>query len=182
MSHQGKEKILLVEDSESDRFVYRRYLKADTDNEYEILEAETLAEGLELWRSQSPNLVLVDLNLPDNSALELLEAINALPKDLQIPVIVMTGQGDERLAVQTMKLGASDYLVKGDITASGLCRTVRQGMDKWTLSRQLMQLQQQLESQNLDLIQAVEALKVQKDFNRLIAEISSRVGEVTDET
>jgi PAS domain S-box-containing protein len=161
MIHQGKEKILLVEDSESDRFVYRRYLKADTENQYEILEAETLAEGLELWRSQSPNLALVDLHLPDGSGLELLEAITALPQDLQIPVIVMTGQGDEKIAVQTLKQGAIDYLVKGDITALTLCRAIRQGLDEGMFPRKVRQLQQQIEIQNSvlkfkdDLFQAI---------------------------
>ncbi|MEB3190605.1 MAG: PAS domain S-box protein [Snowella sp.] len=161
MSHQGKEKILLVEDSESDRFVYRRYLKADTDNQYEILEAETLAEGLELWQTQSPNLALVDLHLPDGSGLELLEAITALPQDLQIPVIVMTGQGDEKIAVQTIKQGAIDYLVKDDITALTLCQTIRQGLNQWILPQQVRRLQQQLETQN-------SALKFKDDLFRAI--------------
>ncbi len=182
MIHQGKEKILLVEDSESDRFVYRRYLKADTENQYEILEAETLAEGLELWRSQSPNLALVDLYLPDGSGLELLEAITALPQDLQIPVIVMTGLGDEKIAVQTIKQGAIDYLVKNDITPLTLCKTIRLGIDRWILPKQVKRLQQQLENQNSDLRRALEALKVQKDFNQLIAEINGRFVEVNYET
>jgi len=175
-------KILVVDDSESDRGICRRYLMTDENCDYQILEAETLEEALELWRSEAPDLVLTDIHLPDGSGLELLEAIKKTHPRQNFPVIMMTGQGDERLAVEAMKLGASDYLVKNDITASGLCRVVRQGMDKWTLPRQLMQLQQQLASQNVDLIKALDTLKVRKEFNQLIAEINSRFVEVHDET
>jgi DNA-binding NtrC family response regulator len=107
--------ILLVDDSESDRAIYAGYLLTDESVDYQILEAETLEESWEVWRSQLPDLVLVDLNLPDGSGLELLEVINK--KDLEnlrpkCPVIVITGQGNERIAVQAMKLGARDYLIK----------------------------------------------------------------------
>jgi CheY-like chemotaxis protein len=55
-------KILLVDDSESDRGICRRYLLADEDFDYQIIEAESLEEGLALWRSRSPDLVLTDIH------------------------------------------------------------------------------------------------------------------------
>ena len=175
-------KILVVDDSESDRGIYRRYLMTEKNFDYQILAAETLEEALELWRSEAPDLVLTDIHLPDGNGLELLEAIKKTHPRQKFPVIMMTGQGDERLAVQAMKLGASDYLVKDDITASTLCHYVETAIAQWKLSEKLTQLRQQLEIQNSDLRQAVEALKVQKNFNQLIAEISSRFAEVNDET
>ena len=96
-------KILLVDDSESDRGIYRRYLLADEDFDYQIIEAETLEEGLALWRSRSPDLVLTDIHLPDGSGLELLAEIKKIYPRQKFPVIMMTGQGDERLAVQAWK-------------------------------------------------------------------------------
>ena len=57
--------ILIVDDSESDRLAYRRYLQSDRDHNYCILEAETLEEGLELWQSETPDGVLLDYRLPD---------------------------------------------------------------------------------------------------------------------
>ena len=108
---KGEYTILLVDDSESDRGICRRYLLADEDFDYQIIEAETLEEGLALWRSQFPDLVLVDIQLPDGSGLELLEAIAETPSAKKTPIIVITGQGNERIAVQSMKLGAKDYLV-----------------------------------------------------------------------
>ncbi|MFM7572839.1 MAG: PAS domain-containing protein, partial [Snowella sp.] len=136
-------RILLVDDSDRDRGIYRRYLLANKDYDYQILEAETLKEGLELWRSRSPDLVLVDLDLPDGSGLELLEAIQKTQSRKKIPVIMMTGQGHERIAVQAMKLGASDYLLKDDITASTLCHYVRSAIAQGNLAEKLTQLEEQ---------------------------------------
>ena len=56
-------KILIVDDSESDRLSYVRYLESDLGRNYHIIEAKTLEEGLELWRSQQPDVVLLDINL-----------------------------------------------------------------------------------------------------------------------
>ncbi len=118
-------KVLLVDDSESDRGIYRRYLLGNKDYDYQILEAETLEEGLKVWQSEAPDLVLVDVNLPDGSGLKLLAEIKKNTPPKNIPVIVMTGEGDERIAVRAMQLGASDYLVKDDITPSIFCCYVR---------------------------------------------------------
>ncbi|NES64773.1 MAG: CBS domain-containing protein, partial [Okeania sp. SIO2D1] len=118
--------ILLLDDSEVDRLTYIRYLKSDPDRTYHIIEAETLEEGIEMWHSEQPNIALVDVNLPDGNGLEFLDAIATdYPKD-KLPVIVLTGLGDERVAVRAMKLGAADYLVKGDITATSLYTCVSQ--------------------------------------------------------
>ncbi|GBO53716.1 hypothetical protein APA_1664 [Pseudanabaena sp. lw0831] len=57
--------LLIVDNSKSDRATYSRYLQSDSENTYRIIESETLEEGLELWRSQQPDIVLIDLNLPD---------------------------------------------------------------------------------------------------------------------
>ena len=105
--------LLIIDDSKSDRLTYSRYLQSDTEKNYRIIEAETLEAGLGIWRSQPPDIVLLDLNLPDGDGLEFLEAIND-HADEKVPVMMLTGQGDEKMAVNAMKLGAADYLVKGD--------------------------------------------------------------------
>ncbi len=154
-------KILLVDDSESDRGTFRRYLLSDQDFDYQILEAENLEEALELWRSQSADLVLTDFDLPDGNGLEILQAIQKTTSTKKIPLILMTGQGDERLAVQAIKQGASDYLVKNDITASTLCHYVETAIAQWKFSEKLTQLRQELEIKDSvlkfkdDLFQAI---------------------------
>ncbi len=142
--------ILIVDDSKEDRFTYRRYLQLNLGlNPHQIFEAETLEEGLSCWRSQRPDLALIDLLLPDGHGLDFLAAIKTNQPTLKLPVIVMTGQGDEWTAVQSMKLGASDYLIKEDITASALCRNVSNTLNQFSLTRQLekLRLQESLVSQ-----------------------------------
>jgi CheY-like chemotaxis protein len=80
--------LLIIDDSESDRVAYSRYLQSELEQEYRIIEAETLEKGLELWRSQQPDVVLIDLNLPDGDGLEFLEAINSDRVGKKVPVIM----------------------------------------------------------------------------------------------
>ena len=136
-------KILIVEDLESDRFSYKRYLQSDPEQKYQIAEAETLEEGLELWRSQQPDVVLLDINLPDGDGLEFLEEISTGQLINKLPVIMLTGQGDERIAVRAMKLGAADYLVKSDVTAVSLLTCINQVQENNLLLLQLRRSQQQ---------------------------------------
>ena len=129
--------LLIIDDSKSDRVAYSRYLQSDLEQEYRIIEAETLEEGLELWRSQQPDVVLIDLNLPDGDGLEFLEVINSDHAGEKVPVIMLTGQGNEKMAVRAMKLGAADYLVKGDITAKLLINTINRVTRESRLSQKL---------------------------------------------
>ena len=78
--------------------------------EYEMLSARTLAEGKRLADGGEVDLVLLDLMLPDGSGLELLGHLSAAP--LGPPVVMLTGVSDVRVAVQAIRAGASDYLVK----------------------------------------------------------------------
>jgi len=68
-------KILIVDNSESDRLTYRRYLKLAKDIDCQILEAVTLTEGIKLWHSHLPILLLLAIDLPNDQGLELLEII-----------------------------------------------------------------------------------------------------------
>lgn len=135
--------ILIVDDSPTDFFTYTRYLQKDREKVYQIVQAETLDDSLALWRSQTFHLIIIDINLPDGSGLELLEEINTSNQLFRPPVVVITGQGSERLAVQAMKLGASDYLVKEDITPSSLRRTITNVLNQSCLTKKLLRLQQQ---------------------------------------
>lgn len=135
--------ILVVDDSEVARTTYIQYLNSISDLPYSFLEAGTLTAGLELWRSHTPDLVLLDVRLPDGDGLQFLETIGQEPSEGRSPVIVLTGHGDERTAVRAMKLGAADYLVKGDITAVSLFTCVNQVREHTTLMRRLLRSQRQ---------------------------------------
>ncbi|MBC8283857.1 MAG: response regulator [Nitrospinae bacterium] len=105
-------KILLIDDDELDRNLYKRYLSAFPDLNCSIIEFETGKAGLEYCSQQSPDCILLDFNLPDMDGLEFLSKL----ENTSIPVLMLTGQGSESIAVGAMKMGVQDYLVKDSIT------------------------------------------------------------------
>jgi len=136
--------ILIVDDSEEDRVTYMRYLQSDLSRSYNFLEAATLEEGLNFWRSHHPDIVLVDYGLPDGEGFELLEAMGEGVLMPKLEAIVLTGyRGNEQLILQAMRLGAADYLSKSEVTALSLCNRVGRVVDHLLLSRKLQRLQNQ---------------------------------------
>lgn len=135
--------VLIVDEVETDRVTYRRYLQSDQSHRYRFLEAETIKEGLEIWRSQNPDIVLVDYNLPDGDGLEILQAIKSDNLLGNQETIMLFEQGSDEIAIQAMRLGATDYLVKGDLTAINLCNRVGQICDRIHINRQLRRSQEQ---------------------------------------
>jgi PAS domain S-box-containing protein len=129
--------ILIVDDFAADRELYRRALLADSRATYHPIEAESVAEGLELCANQQIDAVLLDYMLPDGNGLEFLAALAQLHRDNPPPVVMMTGQGSENIAVRAMKLGAQDYLVKREVTPAILQLTMRTAIEHASLQRQL---------------------------------------------
>lgn len=132
--------ILIVDDSVEDVALYRRYLLHDPDHSYVILEATSGAEGLMLWNQHHPDILLLDYRLPDLDGLQFVAELTTpglLP--CLLPVIMLTGQGNEMIAVQAMKAGIQDYLVKGQITQQGLQLVVNKTIAKIEIHTQMQQ-------------------------------------------
>jgi two-component system KDP operon response regulator KdpE len=99
-------RILLIEDDAS----IRRFLRATLVTQgYDLLEAETGREGLALAASRAPDVILLDLGLPD---MEGLEVIQTLRQWSAIPIIILSARGQERDKVANLDAGADDYLTK----------------------------------------------------------------------
>lgn len=131
--------LLIVDDSPEDQELYRRYLRCDPDYSYTILEASLGQQGLALWQQQRPDLVLLDYRLPDLDGLEFLAQLSSPTPQPCLPVIVMTGEGSEAIAVQAMKAGAQDYLIKGQMTPEGLHLAIRGAIETVRLRTELQQ-------------------------------------------
>lgn len=144
--HQASRTILIVDDSPEDREVYRRYLLRDREYNYTILEASLGQQGIELWQQQKPDAVLLDYRLPDLDGLNFLTQLQSLNQPVCLPVIMVTGQGNEEIALQAIRAGAQDYLVKGVITPEKLRLAISKTLTAVQLQRQL---QQQLEREQL---------------------------------
>lgn len=105
-------RILVVEDDLVDRMACRRSLAQDPDYEFVLSEAETGREGLRLAHAQRPDCVLLDYHLPDLNGLEFLAELRTDLGEIPVPVMMLTGADNASVAVEAMKRGAQDYLVK----------------------------------------------------------------------
>lgn len=122
-------RLLIVDDSREDREVIRRALAHPDHDRFEIVEVALGQDGLALCRAAPPDCVLLDHRLPDMDALAFLAALTADGAEVPVPVVVITGQGSELVAVQALKAGAHDYLVKG-ATPAEIHRAVRTAMER----------------------------------------------------
>lgn len=102
-----KRVILVIED---ERTISNFICRALNANDYKSIAANSGKEGLTLFFSHSPDLVLLDLGLPDMDGLEVLEQFNGLPQDT--PVIIISARDRESEKVKALDMGADDYIVK----------------------------------------------------------------------
>jgi two-component system cell cycle sensor histidine kinase/response regulator CckA len=121
-------KVLLVEDNPGDARLIREMLLEVPQARFELVLADRLATGLVRIRAGDIHAVLLDLGLPDSRGLETFVAVHA--EASHVPIIVLTGLGDEALALRTVQEGAQDYLVKGQVDASQLERTIRYAVER----------------------------------------------------
>ncbi|MDF1759457.1 MAG: EAL domain-containing protein [Coxiellaceae bacterium] len=129
-------KILIVDDNSIDSELLIRYISKS----FNTAQAKHTANGktaIQQLKSEDYSIVFIDYMLPDISGLDLIETIN----DMQLPylpvLVMVTGQGNEKVAVEAMKLGASDYLVKADLSIETVSRIVLSAIEKSALKAQL---------------------------------------------
>jgi PAS domain S-box-containing protein len=146
--------VLMVEDFDADRELYRRALSQESKCLYELLEAESVAAGIELCQSRSIDAILLDYLLPDGDGLDFLSELSMRGNGRMPPVVMMTGQGNESTAVRAIKLGAEDYLVKCDLTPELLQLKVRKLIEN---ARQQQQQQQELAEQKKQVELSLQA-------------------------
>ncbi|MBF2007503.1 MAG: response regulator [Chlorogloeopsis fritschii C42_A2020_084] len=151
--------LLIADDCAEDREIYREYLLSDPHQSYQILEAASAEVGLELCQKKHCDAILLDFCLPDMSGLEFLDELKQQRLEAHLPVIMLTGQGNERVAVQAMKLGAQDYLVKQHLQPDVLQLTVRNAIKKSHLQNQFSKMQKQQQ------LAATIALRIRQSFN-----------------
>ncbi|MBE9030343.1 response regulator [filamentous cyanobacterium LEGE 11480] len=133
--------ILIIDDVPEDRDVYRRFLLRDNPVDYQIAEAESGEEGLAYLQTSACDLILLDVRLPDMDGLAVLAELQQNPQ-LMVPIIMLTGMQDVNTAVQAMKQGVQDYLIKSQVTPEVLRLTVRNALQRANLQNQLSQSQQ----------------------------------------
>ena len=128
MNEPRNYRVLIVEDDEEDFILTRDLLKDIRGCVYTIDWARTFDEGLNAMRKNHQDICLVDFRLGAHDGVELLQAARAAGADA--PVILVTGVGHEDADHAAMKAGAADYLVKGQIEAPSLERTIRYAIER----------------------------------------------------
>ena len=119
-------KVLMVEDNPSDVRVIERLLGMSQTPSFEIAHSASVADGVGvLSAGLDPDVILLDLSLPDSDP-EALDSFHRVSEAAAaVPIIVMTGMRDQELAARAVRLGAQDFLVKGDVSADLLVRAIR---------------------------------------------------------
>jgi PAS domain S-box-containing protein len=150
--------LLIVEDFAPDRELYQRALSQDSSCVYQLLEAESVEAGLALCQSNTIDAILLDYALPDGDGLAFLAELDTQSNGNSPPVVMLTGVGNQGVAVRAMKLGAEDYLVKGDLTPQLLQSTIRSAIENSRLRRQLQQSQALLQANNQQMTTIWESM------------------------
>jgi signal transduction histidine kinase len=145
-------KILLVDDSEHDRMLYKRYLKPLPGEErVELHEATSGEEAVAAFQQLCPDCVLLDHNLHDTDGLALLGQLRDLAPANSLCAVMITGSGSEALAVRALNSGALDYLVKGHFDRELLGKTVRHAIEKNEWRQYQATYHHELQTANLQL-------------------------------
>ena len=134
-------RLLVIDDDDVDRMALQRTLKA-SDVTATLQEATTVAAGFEAAEKDSYDCILLDYQLPDGDGLALLRRLRAA--NIETPVVMMTGHGDEQLAVEILHAGASDYLTKGKLNPETLTHTLHNVTRLFQLESQRKTTQSQL--------------------------------------
>ena len=130
--------VLLIEDNATDAELVERLLASCAQPRFEVLRAASLAAALPIAQGERCDVVMLDLSLPDSLGLvSLRELALAVP---QMPIVVWTGLDDEASAIEAMRHGAQDYLVKGRHDGALLGRSLRCAIQRKTFDAHLARL------------------------------------------
>lgn len=135
MSTREHIRALVVEDDPDDAYFLRRKLVNSGNVRVDIVVADRLSEAFKHLDSESFDVVVSDLGLPDSKGFETFSRIHDRYPDL--PLILLTGDGDENLALTAVQRGAQDYLVKGKVDGDLLLRSIRYSIERQKLISQL---------------------------------------------
>ena len=163
-------KILIIEDEASIRRVLKKIISEENDN-YNVEEAEDGLQGLELIKNNDFDLVLCDIKMPKMDGVEVLEKAKKIKPET--PIVMISGHGDLDTAVNTMRLGAFDYISKPP-DLNRLLNTVRNALDRKILVVENKRLKKKV-SKNYEMIGESKAINHIKDIIEKVAVTDARV-------
>lgn len=156
MTHQID--ILIIDDNEDDRVFYRRVLQKSGSDKYRIHEAESGDEGKNYIGEAS--CILLDYSMPGNNGIDVLKEIRQTHPF--IPVIMLTGQGNEAIAVAAIQSGAQSYIAKSSITIENLPRMIEEAIEQTRAQQRL--IESRIAELEAAKIRAETATRAKSDF------------------
>ena len=163
-------KILIIEDEAAIRRVLTKIISEENEA-YHVEEAEDGLLGIEMIKNQDYDLVLCDIKMPKMDGVEVLEKAKKIKPE--IPIVMISGHGDLETAVNTMRLGAFDYISKPP-DLNRLLNTVRNALDKKTLTLENKRLKKKV-SKSYQMIGESDAISQIKNIIEKVAATDARV-------
>ena len=160
--------ILLIEDNVADATYIKNLLSNVDSRTFNVNWCKRLQKGLYALESQNFDVILLDLSLPDSFGIETIS--DTIEMAQTIPVIVLTGEDDDSLAVRAVQQGAQDYLIKAKVDYVGLLHSIKYAIERKRLGEALKESEEKLKVLNEELEQKVR----ERTFD-----LGKRVKEVT---
>lgn len=136
-------RVLIVDDESSFVKIVEHHFQKFQEREFELIWKESVEDALREVRSKDDiDIIVTDYNLPVTNGLEFVLQLNQM--DCQIPIVFVTGTRDYKLAVDAMKLGVEDFLVKEDLQESHLPRTIINVLDRVQMRKQLRAVEKRM--------------------------------------
>ena len=161
--HNTSATLLIIDDDDVVRASLAAYLE---DSGFHVLQAANGMQGLDVFQTQSPDLVICDLRMPQIDGLELIRRISAL--QVETPVIVVSGAGVMSDAVEALRLGAADYLIKPLVDLAVLEHSVRRALDRFRLRQENQRYREELEAANRELQASSHLLQEDQNAGRQV--------------
>lgn len=132
--------ILVIEDNPGDYILVSEYLEESFPNSI-IFHADTLKKGIGFLEKEHIDVILLDLTLPDGMGIDSFHAVNS--KVPPIPIVILTGLGDTEIALESLKVGAQDYIVKDDANPAVLAKSIQYGIERSKIKTRLKKSEEQ---------------------------------------
>ncbi|MGK7945003.1 MAG: ATP-binding protein [Microcystaceae cyanobacterium] len=163
--------VLLIEDNLAEARLIREILKTSQRQQFQLIHCQRLSDAIKQLNEGDFDIVLLDLTLPDSYGLHSIHPL--LEVAPQVPIVVLTNTNDDDLALEAVRQGAQDYLVKRkvqfDTLVRAICYAIERKQTDEELRKKNLQLQQSIEQRNEELEKAKELNQLKNEFVSMLS-------------